>query len=55
MSHMAITVHMTKDRETKGTYVYKSDKEDAAVTQLYVRKSEMDDAPDKIKFTIEAR
>jgi hypothetical protein len=48
----AITTKLTLERETKGTFVFTSDDEDAAVTTLYVRKSAMDEAPDSITLTI---
>lgn len=33
------TVTMTKTKETKGTWVYSADKEDAVVPTLYIKKA----------------
>jgi len=46
-------IKMTKDRDTKGTYVYKNGDEGAAITSLYIKKSAVkDDAPDTITVEI---
>lgn len=49
-----VEFEMTLARETKGTYRYESDEEDAPVTTLYVRKSAFESAaaPDTITLTI---
>lgn len=50
----SITTKLTKDRDTKGTYVYKNGDEGAPVPSLYVKKSAFTgDAPESIKLTIE--
>jgi len=47
-----VTVKLTKDRDTKGTYVYKTDDREAAIRSLYITKSAVDDAPEEITVTI---
>lgn len=47
-----VTVTLTKDRDTKGTYVYKTDDREAAIRSLYITKSAVGDAPDEITVTI---
>lgn len=50
-----VTVPMKLERETKGTYVFKTDAEDAAITQLYIRKAGFPDgAPESITVTVTA-
>lgn len=47
---------LTFKKETKGTFVYESIKEDAPVPTLYVRKHafpDKDNKPDKITITLE--
>lgn len=47
------SVTMKRSKETKGTFVYTCDDEDAAVPTLYVKKHAFDDkAPKVIKLTI---
>lgn len=49
----SITVEMTLSKQTKGTFVYSADDDDAAVTTVYVRKSGFtSDPPDEITLTI---
>ena len=49
-----ITVKLTKARDTKGTYVYKDDSENAPIQSLYIRKSAFSgEAPEGITLTIE--
>lgn len=48
-----VSVTLTKDRDTKGTYVYKTDDRDAAIRSLYITKSAVSEAPDEITVTIE--
>lgn len=48
-----VTVKLTKDRDTKGTYVYKTDDREAAIRSLYITKSAVAEAPDEITVTIE--
>lgn len=43
----ALKVPMTYKKSTPGTHVFASDDPDAAVTQLYVRKSSMEAASGK--------
>lgn len=49
-----VEFEMELARETKGTFRYESDEEDAPVTTLYVRKSAFDGAaaPQTITLTI---
>ncbi len=48
-----VTVRMKLDRETPGTYLYKSVKEDAVITALYVKKAAYPDgAPQKIAVVV---
>ena len=42
---VTIDVPMTLTKETKGTYVFGADEDDAAVTTVYVRKSGFPDGP----------
>jgi len=49
----AIKVAMTHTKDTKGTFVFSSDDPDAAVTQLYVRRSAMKTPRETITLTIE--
>jgi hypothetical protein len=52
---MKVTMELCK--ETKNTFVYKTDQEGAAVTQLYVQKGAMPtkgDTPKTITVTVEA-
>ena len=42
---METVVNLTKERETKGTVLYKSAKDTDAITSLYIRK------PDGLKFS----
>lgn len=54
MAKNKITVKLTKDRETKGTYVFKSDADNTPVPSIYIRKSAFSgDAPQAITLTIE--
>ena len=49
-----ISIELTKDRDTKGTYVYKNNDQGAAVPSLYIKKSAFEgEAPASIKLTIE--
>lgn len=49
-----ITTKLTKDRDTKGTYVYKNGEDNAPVPSLYIKKSAFKgEAPESIKLTIE--
>lgn len=48
-----VTVKLTKDRDTKGTHVYKTDDREAAIRSLYITKSAVGEAPDEITVTIE--
>lgn len=48
-----VKVTLTHERDTKGTRVFKTDDEDAAITQLYIRKPYANDLPDKIVVTVE--
>ena len=52
-----IKVRMTLERETKGTYLYKADKDDAVVTAQYIRKEAFADGvpPRRILLTITER
>lgn len=45
---------LTHDRETKGTHVYKNDKDDAPIPSLYIKKAAFGkkDAPTKITVEI---
>lgn len=46
-------IKMTKDRDTKGTFVYKNNDEGAAIPSLYIKKSAFSgDAPDEITVEI---
>lgn len=46
------TTKLTKSRDTKGTYVYKSDADDAPIPSLYIKKSAIKgDAPETITIT----
>lgn len=47
-----VTVKMKLGRETKGTHVYKNDEDGTAIPSLYIRKSELKDAPETITVTI---
>ena len=47
-----IEIAMTYKKSTPGTHVYASDDPDAAVTQLYIRKSGMPTAPKAIKVSV---
>lgn len=52
---MATNVKTTlkKDRDTKGTYVYKNGDADAPIPSLYIKKSAFEgDAPESIEITI---
>jgi hypothetical protein len=49
----AVKVTLTKDRDTKGTYVYKTDDREAAIRSLYITKSAVGEAPDQITVTID--
>lgn len=51
-----ITVKMSLAKETKGTFVFHADAENAAVPTLYVKKSAYPNqqAPKKISITVEA-
>lgn len=54
MAKSKITVKLTKARDTKGTYVYKSDADNTPVPSIYVKKSAFTgDAPESITLTIE--
>ncbi len=49
-----LKVKMTKDRDTKGTYVYKSDEDGTAIRSLYITKSAVaGDAPAEITVSID--
>ena len=49
-----IKLELNKIKETKGTFVYGSDKEDAPIPSVYIKKAAFPDgAPAKIKLTIE--
>lgn len=50
-----ITIKLTYVKETKGTHVYGTDEEGAAITTLYIRKSSLPkDAPQEISVTVAA-
>lgn len=50
---MSIEVEMVLKKETKGTYVYSDESDDAPVPTLYVKKSAFGAAPPgKIKLTL---
>lgn len=54
MAKSKITVKLTKARDTKGTYVYKDDSDNAPIQSLYIKKSAFTgDAPSSITLTIE--
>lgn len=51
-----IKTALTKARDTKGTFVYKNDSENAPIQSLYIRKSAFTgDAPEEITLTIEEK
>lgn len=50
----AVTTKLTKARDTKGTYVYKNEEDNAPVPSLYIKKSAFKgDPPESIKLIIE--
>jgi hypothetical protein len=54
MAKALITTKLTKARDTKGTFVYKNDAQDAAIPSLYIKKTAFKgDAPETITITIE--
>jgi hypothetical protein len=45
---------LTKSRDTKGTFVFKDESDNAPIPSLYIKKSAFDgEAPEKITVTIE--
>ncbi len=50
-----IKVTLTKARETKNTFRYEADKDDAAIQVLYIEKAAFNGkaSPDKITVTVE--
>lgn len=50
---MKLEVTFTYEKETKGTFRFKEDGNAGVVGTLYVRKTAMSEAPDKLKVTIE--
>lgn len=56
--HMAkdIKTKLTKDRDTKGTFVFKNNEQGAPIPSLYIKKDAFgkDGAPDEIEITIKA-
>jgi len=50
---MAIKIKMTKDRDTKGTFVYKNNDDGTAIRSLYITKSAITgEAPAEITVEI---
>lgn len=51
-----IKIKLTKERDTKGTFVFKNGEQGAAVPSLYVKKDAFgkDGAPDEIELTIKS-
>lgn len=50
---MALSTQLKKERETKGTFVYKNDEDNAPIPSLYIKKSAFKgDAPDEITINI---
>lgn len=48
-----IKTKLTRERDTKGTYVFKNGDADAPIPSLYIKKSAFkDEAPDAIEITI---
>jgi hypothetical protein len=48
-----VKIEMKLGRDTKGTYVYKNDSDDASIPSLYIKKAAVKgDAPDKITVEI---
>lgn len=52
-----IKLMMSLEKETKGTFVYKSDMKDTAISTLYIRKEAFAaiKAPESIEVTVENR
>lgn len=51
-----IKTTLTKARDTKGTFVYKNDADNAPIRSLYITKSAFKgDAPEEITLTIEEK
>jgi len=50
----SVEVAMTHSKDTKGTRVWTADADDAAITQLYIRKPAANDLPDNIVVKIES-
>jgi hypothetical protein len=48
-------IQFTKDKETKGTFVYREDGDNQKVGSLYLKKAAAEELgnPDKIKVTLE--
>lgn len=53
---ISIKTKLRKDRDTKGTFVYKNSETDAPIPSLYIKKGAFgkDEAPDEIELTIKA-
>lgn len=51
-----IKTKLTKDRDTKGTFVFKNNEQGAPIPSLYIKKDAFgkDGAPDEIEITIKA-
>lgn len=53
MADTVIRIHLKATKETKGTYVYGTDDDTAAVSSLYIKKAAFKDgAPKAISVTI---
>lgn len=50
----AVTIEMTKTKETKNTFAFTADDESAPIPTVYVRKDAFDGEPTKITLTLEA-
>lgn len=54
MAKANFKIKLTKDRDTKGTFVYKNADDDATIPSLYIKKSAFKgDAPESITVTVE--
>lgn len=54
MAKNTFKTKLTKDRDTKGTYVYKNGDDNAPVPSLYIKKSAFKgDAPESITLSVE--
>jgi hypothetical protein len=47
-----IEVSLSHERDTKGTRVFKSADDTAAITQVYIRKPDADSLPDNITISV---